>query len=110
VQLPVTIATGNYTCDGKMINVSEGGLALRGNLGTAEGSALKLSFDAPGGTVEAVAQIVWADALGTMGLQFVHMGEEARHRLQQWVELLRAGHQEEDTPDSVGVLVPRLVH
>jgi len=111
VQLPVVIAAQGNACEGKMLNVSEGGLAVRANLGgAAGGGAIKLSFAVPGGEVEAAAQIVWADAMGTIGLQFIHMSEQARQRFHQWLELLRGAHREDDAPETVGVHVPRLVH
>ncbi len=108
VQLAVNIA--GSAGDARMLNVSEGGLALRSRATASAGSALQLSFEVPGGEIQAVAQVVWGDAMGTIGLQFVQMSRQDRERFHQWLELLRAGHPADDTPETVGLHVPRPVH
>jgi DNA-binding response OmpR family regulator len=110
VHLQATVSRVSDTYEGKIINVSEGGLALQGRAGDSQGEKLKLSFEVPGGRLEIVGQIVWADASGAMGVQFAQYDYESFRLFRAWVDLLAAGEQEDGLPTDVALIVPRLVH
>jgi c-di-GMP-binding flagellar brake protein YcgR len=93
VDLPVTIL-----CDatslvvGKMMNVSEGGLALT-HFGpaTVEG-ATSVQFVLPGTSAQAFqarAEVVWKDAFA-IGLRFLRIEPSCRASFQAWLESLDA--------------------
>jgi uncharacterized protein (TIGR02266 family) len=71
-------------------NVSAGGLFLEHTIPHALGTRVRLRFSLPGETelIEASADVVStpnaSDGLG-MGLQFVHVSEQARARLEQFL-------------------------
>jgi CheY-like chemotaxis protein len=109
VQLPVSIASDGGSYDARIVNVSEGGLSVRGRPATAVGN-VKLFFEVCGGPVQACGQIVWADGFGAMGIQFTHVLPDSAHRLRQWLDLLAAGQHEADAPTDIGLVIPRLVH
>jgi len=69
-----------------IINVSEGGIALR-IPSLPAGDTLRVTFDLPGGNpaIEAQATVAWSDA-EKCGLRFVSMTAACKQQLKRWIE------------------------
>jgi hypothetical protein len=92
VDLPVTILCDADSLVGKMMNVSEGGLALT-HFGpaTVEG-ATSVQFVLPGTSAQAFqakAEVVWKDAFA-IGLRFLRIEPSCRASFHAWLESLDA--------------------
>lgn len=94
VDLPVHVHTAEESvAEGRMMNISEGGLALRLAPGGNLQGTVRLHFDLPSlepFTVQAKGEIVWGDPGGLLGIRFLYMGEDSRQRLQEWLSQLYA--------------------
>ena len=94
VNLPVRVYAGDETwAEGRMVNISEGGLALRLALGSALQGTVRLEFALPSlepFTVQAKGEVVWGDTGGLLGIRFLYMGEDSQQRLQDWLTHLYA--------------------
>lgn len=94
VNLPVRVqnAEGVGT-EGRIVNISEGGLAMRLATGGGLQGTVRLEFTLPSlepFTVQAKGEVVWGDTAGLDGVRFLYMGEESRQRLQEWLAQLYA--------------------
>jgi len=79
--------------EGRMMNISEGGLALRVALNASLQQIVRLQFDLPSlepFPVEAKGEVVWGDTGGLVGIRFLYMGEDSRRHLQEWLSQLYA--------------------
>ncbi|HLH08453.1 MAG TPA: TonB family protein [Terriglobales bacterium] len=75
--------------DGRILDISESGLAAQANMPIQPGSKITIDFDIPdGGHVRTEAQVVWRTADKRMGLRFLRMSEPTRLRLRAWIEAL----------------------
>ncbi|HEU5337458.1 MAG TPA: PilZ domain-containing protein [Terriglobales bacterium] len=94
VNLPVHIRGGEEIhAEGRMVNISEGGLAIRLAAGCSLPEIVRLEFDVPSiepFTVQAKGEVVWGDRSGLIGARFLYMSEESRQRLQEWLDQLYA--------------------
>ncbi|HKU20084.1 MAG TPA: PilZ domain-containing protein [Terriglobales bacterium] len=94
VDLPVRVRMAEESiAEGRMMNISEGGLALRVALGASLQEIVRLQFDLPSlepFPVEAKGEVVWGDTGGLVGIRFLYMGEESRQHLQEWLSQLYA--------------------
>jgi hypothetical protein len=83
------VILGNPKHAAKLVNISEGGLALRASR-KLQGN-LRISFDLPSMTsrhVEVTGEVVWNDAEGLAGVRFLRMSDDDRKYLRQWLESL----------------------
>ena len=72
----------------KTVNVSAGGIAVEGVDKVFKMSgALTMNLDLPGNgpRIEAVGQLVWADAHGKAGVRFAEIAPEVLHELKSWL-------------------------
>jgi PilZ domain len=73
----------------RLVNISEGGLALRAT-GKLQGN-LRIAFELPSMSprqVEVTGEVVWSDSAGLAGVRFLRMSEVDRKYLSQWLESL----------------------
>ena len=73
--------------DGELINVGEGGLALKLKRTPKERATVEVVFKLPGETdeIRAPGKISWADPVGNVGIRFVAMDPNSRYRLSDWI-------------------------
>jgi len=73
--------------DGELVNIGEGGLALKLARVPKERSLVEIVFRLPGDTTEfrAPGKISWADPLGNVGIRFGALEPSARHRLSGFI-------------------------
>jgi CheY-like chemotaxis protein len=94
VNLPVRVQGAEDACaEGRLVNISEGGLAMRLAPGSPLQGTVRLEFSLPSlepFTVQAKGELVWGDTAGLVGVRFLYMGEDSRQRLQQWLGQLYA--------------------
>ncbi|HKW68249.1 MAG TPA: PilZ domain-containing protein [Terriglobales bacterium] len=94
VNLPVRIQSAEgVEGEGRMVNISEGGLAVRMAPGGGLQGTVRLEFTLPSlepFTVQAKGEAVWGDTAGLAGVRFLYMGEDSRRRLQEWLGQLYA--------------------
>jgi len=106
VDLPITLSGTGESVVGKIMNVSEGGLALT-QFGPAviEGT-VAIQFNLPGTTARvfrAKAEVVWKDAFA-IGLRFLRVEPQCRPSFEAWLESLEAQLQfrEDFQPNATG--------
>lgn len=94
VNVPVRIYCGEEQCgEGTMLNLSEGGLALRLVPGSKSEGTVRVSFEVPSldpAEVEAKGEVVWSDGSGILGIRFLYLGEGSRRKLLGWLDQLQA--------------------
>lgn len=92
VNLPVKVYRDEEEyAQGSMLNLSEGGLALRLTPGQSIEGSVRVSFEVPSidpYQVEAKGEVVWSDGAGLIGVRFFYMGDESRRHLLGWLEQL----------------------
>jgi CheY-like chemotaxis protein len=94
VDLPVRVCFDDeHFVEARMMNISEGGMALRlpGSNGL-QGTA-RLEFDLPSiepFKVQAKGEVIWGDGGGLAGVRFLYMGDESRRNLLDWLSQLHA--------------------
>jgi len=84
VSFPVNLDFGdNMPHQSELLNLSEGGAALRASRRLQVGTLLKVSFAIPESrtTIEAKAEVAWSDVDGRAGLRFVILSAAAREAL-----------------------------
>jgi PilZ domain len=90
VDLPVEVTCAGETSVGKIMNVSEGGLALTHHgLAAAEGT-VTIQFELPGVTAQvfrARSEVVWRDA-SAIGVRFLRIESNGRLSFDAWLESL----------------------
>ncbi|MGE5204810.1 MAG: PilZ domain-containing protein [Chlamydiota bacterium] len=94
VNLPVhVVAADEEGVEGHIVNLSEGGLALRLAPGSTAQGTVRLEFELPSiepFKLQAKGEVVWGDPGGLLGVRFLYMGEESRQRLMEWLGQLYA--------------------
>jgi hypothetical protein len=73
--------------DGELVNIGEGGLALKLARVPTERATVEVVFRLPGVRDEfrAPGKISWADRMGNVGIRFGAMEPNARYRLSDWI-------------------------
>jgi CheY-like chemotaxis protein len=102
VNLPVTLSGTAESVVGKIMNVSEGGLALTQFGPAAIEGTVAIQFDMPGTTARvfrAKAEVVWKDAFA-IGLRFLRVEPQCRSSFEAWLESLEAQLQFREDPQS----------
>jgi CheY-like chemotaxis protein len=91
VEVPATITTiSGSRCSVRMINISEGGLAVEFTCPQPLDGVVGISFDLPsidGFTIEVKAEVVWTD-LRRAGMRFISMSPETQQKLHAWLKAL----------------------
>jgi DNA-binding response OmpR family regulator len=93
VNLAVRVAADEDSVESRMVNISEGGLALRVAPGHNLQGTVRLEFELPSiepFKVQAKGEVIWGDTGGLLGVRFLYMGEESRQRLLEWLGQLYA--------------------
>ena len=86
--------------EGRILDISETGMASQSHIPIQPGGKITVDFDIPdGGHIRTEAQVVWRTVDKRMGLRFLRMSEPARLRLRAWIDTL-AG------PEPVPAAVP----
>lgn len=73
--------------DGELINIGEGGLALKLTRTPRERANVEVVFTLPGepGEIHAPGKISWADPVGNVGIRFIALDPPFRYRLSDWI-------------------------
>ncbi len=88
VEAPVGFRAGDRNFRGKLINISEDGIAVRWLTEFTPAGAVDVRFRLPqGGVVEATAEVVWSDSAGRAGMRFQKMESNCRRELQEWLTM-----------------------
>lgn len=86
VEAPVGFRAGERNFRGKLINISEDGIAVRWLTESTPAGEINVRFRLPqGGVVDAIAEVAWSDATGRAGLRFRNMEGNCRRELQEWL-------------------------
>jgi Nif-specific regulatory protein len=89
VELPVEVMAGDVTTTVTSINISRGGIAVKGMpqpFKTASSGGLEVQFTLPNGVVVRThGQIVWVDVQGRVGIHYADMPAESTQGLQDWL-------------------------
>jgi hypothetical protein len=89
VELPVEVMAGDVTTSVTSINISRGGIAVKGMpepFKTASSGGLEVQFTLPNGVVVRThGQIVWVDVQGRVGIHYADMPAESTQGLQDWL-------------------------
>jgi CheY-like chemotaxis protein len=89
--VPIEIEFNRQRLSARMVNISEGGLALRTS-SQIQGK-IRLAFELPSTVpcrIELKGEVVWNDREGLAGIRFLHMPESSREQLQQWLFTLES--------------------
>jgi CheY-like chemotaxis protein len=89
--IPVEISSATWRIGGRVLNVSEGGMAVR--IMVPAQTTVQVRFELPGTEhprMEVTAEVVWTDGQGTAGVRFLHMPDLTRRRLQSWLSTLES--------------------
>jgi PilZ domain-containing protein/GAF domain-containing protein len=75
--------------EGRILDISETGMASQSQIPIQPGGKITVDFDIPdGGHIRTEAQVVWRTVDKRMGLRFLRMSEPARLRLRAWIDTL----------------------
>ncbi len=89
--LPVEVSGPGWCIKGRILNISEGGMAVRTMVPAH--TTVQLRFDLPSTEpmrLEVTAEVVWTDRLGTAGVRFLRMSEPNRKKLLAWLAMLES--------------------
>lgn len=92
LDLPIALSCSTETVAGKILNVSEGGLAITHFGPAAIEGTVTIQFELPGTTARifrAKAEVVWRDAFA-IGLRFLRIEPECRLSFETWLDSLEA--------------------
>ena len=109
VDLPVQVEAERVTVDGRAVNISEGGLAMRISGNTYLQGTVRLNFALPSieaQPVEAKGDVVWTHADGVSGVRFLHMPDRSRQQFEKWMAVLhsqREFHAPEENATGIGL-------
>ena len=70
-----------------VLNVSEGGIAVRLSEAATVRQSVRARFTLPGmpGSIDVQGLIAWADKHGRAGIRFLHVSSELHNQLKQWL-------------------------
>jgi uncharacterized protein (TIGR02266 family) len=86
VAMTVTTSTGEQI-RGKMINLSEGGLAMHADKTLERNTAVKVQFTLPTARqpFEAKGEVAWIDEKNNIGIRFLNISQNVQRDLEQWL-------------------------
>ncbi len=81
------LSSSDGKIDGELVNIGEGGVALKLSRVPKERATVEVVFTLPGDTVEihAAGKISWADPIGNVGVRFGALDPNFRYRLSDWI-------------------------
>lgn len=88
VEVPVSLCgRGQRRAEGRLINLSQGGLQVRVDEGFDATQASRVSFALPGtkSTLVANIEVAWADPQGNIGIRFIKMASQMKKTLRLWL-------------------------
>ena len=87
LEVPVTLrGSHNLRVEGKLINISQGGLQIHTDDTVETTRPLQVSFELPGAqALKAQAEIAWQDRRGNVGIRFVKLPPSVRRNLRLWL-------------------------
>jgi CheY-like chemotaxis protein len=99
ITIPAAIQSDGEEVSCQLVNISEGGLAIRNSPSLKPGMQVKVIFTLPPQLVcfKIKSEVCWYDEKGHAGLRSLVIPSEQKSILQQWL----AGKLEEDLPESV---------
>jgi hypothetical protein len=99
IETPAAIQTQGDELNCHLINISEGGMAIRESPALKPGAQVRVLFSLPGEMVrfKIESEVCWYDEKGRAGLRSLMVPSEQKSILQQWL----AVKLEEDLPESV---------
>lgn len=79
--------TADGKIEGQLVNIGEGGLALKLSRVPTDRATVEIAFTLPGEQVEfhAAGKITWADPVGNVGIRFGALEPATRYRLFDWI-------------------------
>jgi len=89
LDLPVTLSSGQRKCiDAHLLNLSQGGIAVRLHHLTSLKNSVQIAFRLPGmaRSLKLQGEVSWKDEQGNIGIQFVKMTDGVKRKLQLWLE------------------------
>jgi CheY-like chemotaxis protein len=99
IEIPAAIQGNGEEVNCRLVNISEGGLAISESPVLKPGAQVRVLFTLPGESVrfELESEVCWYDDKGRAGLRSLTVPSEQKSILQQWL----ATKLEEDLPESV---------
>jgi len=88
LDVPVSLKRkGAKVAEGNLVNLSQGGMQIRGDITADTATDLQISFELPGSQtdVKAQAEVVWKDQRGNLGVRFVRIAQPQQRALQLWL-------------------------
>jgi hypothetical protein len=88
LEVPVSLSCkGRKRADGQLVNVSQGGMAIRTRDAVETSKPLRVSFELPGArsVLKAQAEVAWSDKRGNVGIRFVKIAPGQQRTLQLWL-------------------------
>jgi CheY-like chemotaxis protein len=88
VEVPVSLRFDSQErVEGRLINLSQGGLQVSTDVRLGNTKPLHVSFELPGAkaALKAQCEVAWQDKLGNVGIRFVDLTPHQRHTLQVWL-------------------------
>jgi CheY-like chemotaxis protein len=78
---------GQEKIEGRLINLSQGGLQVCTDAPLGSVKPLQVSFELPGAksVLKAHGRVAWQDKLGNVGIRFVELTPHQQHTLQVWL-------------------------
>ncbi len=101
VMIPAVILTNGKEADCKVVNISEGGMAIAESPSLKPGGQVRVLFTLPGQSASFAfeSEVCWYDEKGRAGLRSLIIPSEQRSTLQNWL----GAKLEEDLPESVAL-------
>ncbi|MGH9543852.1 MAG: PilZ domain-containing protein [Terriglobales bacterium] len=99
ISVPGAVQSNGQETDCRLVNISEGGLAITDSPALRAGMQVRVLFTLPGHPVrfKIEAEVCWQDGKGRAGLRSLTIFSEQKSILQEWL----AAKLEEDLPESV---------
>jgi CheY-like chemotaxis protein len=88
VEVPVSLRFDSQErVEGRLINLSQGGLQVSTDVRLGNTKPLHVSFELPGAksALKAQCEVAWQDKLGNVGIRFLDLTPHQRHTLQVWL-------------------------
>lgn len=81
------LATDGHKLLGRLVNLSEGGMAVEVRERVARNTALQVTFSLPHSSqnIQAKAEVSWTNGNHTIGLRFLHVEQRMQRELEDWV-------------------------
>jgi hypothetical protein len=87
VEVPVSLRFNQERVEGRLINLSQGGLQVSTDTPLGSMKPLQVSFELPGAksALKAQCEVAWQDKLGNVGIRFLDLTPQQQHTLHVWL-------------------------